>query len=252
MAPRKRTPRPPSLSGDLKSRLRSRTAGKKATATAAATGTAAAASAAAAPVPDPAAAAPTVPVPAASVDAEAQAHSVDQQGSFLQVLPLELLFAVAVQLTDKNLVALALASRRVHGLLCERLDNRCKTYPFVLHIPYHPKLTDRRFGTLVHAGALQWAARCGHAALLGRLLTDMDALQPPLVNGPQGCFRRHNCWGEPSLLLWAALSGDDDTMRLVLARSRHVPGIEFSTPHRHCSNERVFRLLADEASRRLK
>lgn len=55
-----------------------------------------------------------------------------------------------------------------------------------------------------------------------------------------------------SLLSRAALSSDEAIMRLLLARARRLPDVDLATPLGFCYNQCVFRLLADEASRRLK
>ena len=246
---RRYAPRAPP-SGVRKLRLRPRPVAKKATTTtAAATATA---NATAVPEPKPAAATPAVPMAADDADAEAEAHSLDQPRPRLTLLPLELFFAVTDLLPNSSLAALALASSSVHGVLRERLYERFKKSTFWWEI----SLTDspnRRFKPRIEIGGpVQWAATHGRAALLGRLLAEMDVLPPPLLQDLQGSSPRHQRWGVPSLLSRAALSGDEAIMRLLLAHARQLPGVDLATPLRFCSNQRMFRLLADEASYRLK
>ena len=97
---------------------------------------------------------------------------------------------------------------------------------------------------------MQWATTYGRAALLRHLLAEMDVLPPPLLTDLQGSSPRHLCWDVPLLSL-AAHSGDEAIMRLLLACARHLPDVDLAAPLRLSYNQRVFSLLADEASRGL-
>ena len=188
---------------------------------------------------------------AADADAKAEAHSLDQPRPRLTLLPLELFFAVTDLLPNSSLAALALASSSLHGVLREPLYERFKKSTFWWEIPPTDTL-NRWFKPRIEMGPVQWAATHGRAALLGRLLAEMDVLPPPLLQDLQGSSPRHQGWGVPSLLSRAALSGDEAIMRLLLAHARQLPDVDIATPLRFSSNQRVFRLLADESSRRLK
>ena len=188
---------------------------------------------------------------AADADAEALALSLDQPRPFLVLLPLELLFDVADLLPDRSLAALALASSSMHGMLRERLYERFKKSTFWWKNTHLVPL-NQLCSSHVKIGPVHWAATRGREDLLARLLAEQDVLPPPLLRDLQGTRPCHHYWGEPSLLTCASLGGNEAIVRLFLARARHLPGVDLSTPLSVCSNQRVFNLLANEASRRLK
>ena len=170
----------------------------------------------------------------------------------LALLPLELLFAVAALLSNRSLVALARTSRSMQGMLCELLYERFKSSTVWWQTTAIIRNRNVR-GPLVEIGPVQWATTHRRKALLERLLGDMDVLPPPLLRDLQGSSPlRIGRWEAPALLTRAALSGDEDVMCLLLARARNIPDVDVATPLKHCANERIFRLLADEGSRRLK
>ena len=177
--------------------------------------------------------------------------SPNQPPPLLALLPLELFFAVTDLLPSSSLAALALTSSSMHGILSERLYERFKKSTFQWKAAVSV-VTQGRCGRLIEIGPVQWATTHGRAALLGRLLAEMDVMSPTLLNDLQGSSNRHLRWRVPSLLSRAAISGDEATVRLLLARARHLPDVDLATPLSFCSNQRVFRLLADEASRHLK
>ena len=100
-------------------------------------------------------------------------------------------------------------------------------------------------------GPVQWATTHSRADLVERLLAEMDVPPLPLVLGLKGSSRKPS-WECPSLITRAALSGNEDIMRLLLAQARDLSNVDVTTVLKYCRKERIFRLLADECSRPLK
>ncbi|KAF8253686.1 hypothetical protein K440DRAFT_140393 [Wilcoxina mikolae CBS 423.85] len=157
----------------------------------------------------------------------------------LAILPLEILYVIGDHLSSSALVSFALTSHHYHHLLSPLLYQRLKSSSF----SWEPrKGSYSALFKSIQINALQWAASHGRSDLLKRLIVDMKVEHSPDESGR-------------TLLARAAESGDDDTVLLLIKNAReldvkdeHVTCRVFS----RCSNWRVFAIVAEEASRRLR
>jgi len=184
-------------------------------------------------------ASPRLSSPSASHPPVAPAAAVAAPTGTLAILPLELLYAIGDHLSSFDLVSFALTSHHFHHLLSPLLYQRLKSSSF----SWEPrKGSYSALFKSIQINALQWAASHGRSDLLKRLIVDMKVEHSPDESGR-------------TLLARAAESGDDETVLLLINNARemdvqdeHVTCRVFS----RCSNWRVFAIVAEEASRRLR
>jgi hypothetical protein len=168
----------------------------------------------------------------------------------LDMLPNELLYSISDHLGDRDLASACVANKQFYALLYPLLYRRLQTAEIYWHrgrhYPYWSHDADSNKIT-----ALQWAAGKGLSRLLERLIEDDPDAEKKDLWSPWKFVG-----GGQHLLAYAADSGDEDTVKLLLriaekmgVEDEHIIG---SGAMYRCKGFRVFSILSEEGARRMR
>jgi hypothetical protein len=167
----------------------------------------------------------------------------------LDTLPNELLYAISDHLSNRDLASACTANKQFHCVLYPLLYRRLQKAGIYIYWPWNQNYPHNGSDRLT---ALQWAAAKGLSQLLARLIEDdpeastKDLWSPWRVSGGGG---QH-------LLSYAAASGDEDTVKLLLRLAEKM-GVDdehiiASDALYRSKGFRVFSILSEEGARRMR